>query len=338
VNSHHINLTEIELPPDCATIVVHLPGGIVLQVPVIAGAVATATALTVPQLRDFARRYIDDLSLRKNYKTGISLNDHAKRIEQFAAWVEQRSGTVTAQHWADYYADKKSGCKPLTARNYYRSLEPFAKWLVTKNAILVNPLANITPPSPPKTSVRSKAIAADTVQLMLDNAKNARERALVMFFRDTACRLAEAQAATWENVNWNNGEVYTVGKFGNPRTLYITGQTATALAEYQQSLMGSDNGPMWRAEKRNTALTNSGIYQVFHRLARRIEKKVKHNPHSFRHAFGRDAIAAGISLILLKDILGHEDIQSTMIYSEVDTKTIKQAHNQYSPLNRFDAS
>jgi len=294
---------------------------------------------SITQMRDFAKEYLADLRLRNDYQTGVSLRDHEKRIERFLCWVEQRSQEITSRHWCDYYVEIKNRLKPLTVRNYFRSLEPFCRWLVERQYITTNPLEGIKPPSQPKKSVHSKAISAKGVELMLNNAPAERDRALIIFFRDTACRLSEAQAMRWENINWQKGEVYTIGKFHKPRTLYITKPTAAALRKYQQTLTPEQatNGPVWRNEKTGEVLSGSGIYQVFRRIANRVEEKVKFNPHAFRHAFGRDAVAAGISLILLKDVLGHEDIQSTMIYSEVDTETVRKAHNQFSPLNNLDA-
>jgi integrase/recombinase XerC len=333
----HINLANIEVPSGCKTVVVHLPGNILLQAPAPTGGNTPTVMLAVADLRKYATEYIVDLKLRNNYKSGISLNDHDKRIEQFADWVEERSQTVAAQHWRDYYAEKKEKLKPLTVRNYFRSLKPFAEWLVKKQMMIANPLADITPPKPPKVSIRSKAIPIDAIQLMLDHVKDEREQALLLFFRDTACRLAEAQVANWENIDWEKGEVYTIGKFGKPRTLYVTTPTAAALQAYQKTLKNGDIGSMWRSERGNRRLTKSGIYQIFHRVARRVEKQIKHNPHAFRHAFGRDAVDAGISIVLLKEIFDHESIETTMIYTEVDTKAVREAHNRFSPLNNLDA-
>jgi|GEM_PF-5266605 len=332
----HINLANIEVPPGCKTVVVHLPGNILLQAPAPTGNNIPAVILTVADLRKYATEYIADLKLRNNYKSGISLNDHEKRIEQFAAWVEERSEAVSAQHWRDYYAEKKEKLKPLTVRNYFRSLKPFAEWLVAKQVMIANPLAGITPPKPPKVSIHSKAIQVDAFKLMLAHTKDRRERALLLFFRDTACRRGEAQAANWEKIDWKKGEVYTTGKFGKPRTLYLTDPTATALRAYQDTLKNGEAGPIWRSERGNRRLTKSGISQVFNRIAKRVEKEIKHNPHSFRHAFGRDAVEAGISILLLKEIFDHEHIETTMIYTEVDTKAVREAHNRFSPVNNLD--
>jgi site-specific recombinase XerD len=228
---------------------------------------------------------------------------------------------------------------PYILRNYFRSLEPFCRWLVDQQHLYTNPLDDIAPPSPSKESVHSKAISAEGAELMIENAGSMRNRALIMFFRDTACRLSEAQAMQWQKIDWQKGEVYTIGKFHKPRTLYMTAPTKEALRKYRQSLKPKQTaaGAVWRNEKTGEGLSGSGIYQVFRRIANRVEEKLKFNPHAFRHAFGRDAIAAGISLILLKDVLGHDDIQSTMIYSEVDTETVRRAHNQFSPVNNLDA-
>jgi site-specific recombinase XerD len=88
-------------------------------------------------------------------------------------------------------------------------------------------------------------------------------------------------------------------------------------------------GDVWHS-KRNGPLTASGIYQVFSRIAKRAEISDKtFNPHAWRHAFGRDMTASGMPTKTLQQILGHEYIETTGQYSEVELETMEDAYHKF---------
>lgn len=72
--------------------------------------------------------------------------------------------------------------------------------------------------------------------MMIDQAETIRNRAIFIFFRDTACRGSEAAAMRWEDVDLDEGKAYVVGKNGKLRTLRFKPPTAQVLREYRATL------------------------------------------------------------------------------------------------------
>lgn len=293
--------------------------------------------LALAQLKSLRTQFLDHIDVDKNLKAS-SITGFKSRTQLFLKWLEENQiQQVSMSHWRDYYAHLKRGqLSDTTVRNYFRDLSGFAAWLVQTGHLPYNPLDGITPPSATKVSVYTKAIPRTDIDIMIDQAETIRDRAIFIFFRDTACRGSEAAAMRWENVDLDEGKAYVVGKGGKLRTLRFKPPTAQVLREYRATLQACQQvGPVWWGKQ--GALTYSGIYQVFHRTAERASlHNKKFNPHAWRHAFGRDATQAGMPTAILQKVLGHESITTTMIYTDPDEEIVHQAHHQYSPVNEVD--
>ncbi|MCB0165179.1 MAG: tyrosine-type recombinase/integrase [Anaerolineae bacterium] len=296
-----------------------------------------SVVLTLEELTSLREGFLDYIEVDKNLKD-TSITGYKTRTRLFIQWLEENCiQNVSMQHWRDYYAYlKRSELTDTTVRNYFRDLNGFAIWLVQTGRLPSNPLTGIIPPSASKKSVQSKAIPREDINIMIEHAQNVRDRAIFIFFRDTACRGSEAAAMLWENVDLDAGKAYVIGKGSKPRTLRFKPVTKQVLVEYQETLKEEQKtGPVWWGKQ--GALTYSGIYQIFRRVARRASlQNKKFNPHAWRHAFGRDATQAGMPTIILQKVLGHESITTTEIYADPDEEAVHQAHYQYSPMNEID--
>lgn len=88
--------------------------------------------------------------------------------------------------------------------------------------------------------------------------------------------------------------------------------------------------------RRGKALTRVMVFTIVKNLATRagIQKKV--SPHTFRHSFATHLVEGGADLRAVQEMLGHESIITTEIYTHVDTKFLKETILKYHPRNRND--
>lgn len=185
--------------------------------------------------------------VNKNLKD-TSITGYKSRTGLFNQWLEENSiQSVSMHHWRDYYAHlKRSKLSDTTVRNYFRDLNGFAVWLVQLGHLPSNPLDGITPRSAIKKSVHEKAIPKKDINIMIEHAMTVRDRAVFIFFRDTACRGTEAAAMLWEKVDFDQGKAYVIGKGGKLRTLRFKPSTAQVLREYRDTLKEDQKtGPVW---------------------------------------------------------------------------------------------
>ena len=81
-----------------------------------------------------------------------------------------------------------------------------------------------------------------------------------------------------------------------------------------------------KGPKRGRSMTPAGLRSLF-RYHRRKSKVGRANAHRFRHTFGSDMVSAGISLPALMRLMGHSNIQTTMLYVELSPQEVwRQYH------------
>jgi integrase/recombinase XerD len=119
------------------------------------------------------------------------------------------------------------------------------------------------------------------------------------------------------------------GKGGKTRFLPLAPETAQLLDHYLR-LERPDvpTAPVFvslKGRARGTRMTPAGLRSLF-RYHRRTTGVLIANPHRFRHTFGSDMVRAGISLPALMRLMGHANIQTTMVYVEVTPLDVYQQY------------
>ena len=85
--------------------------------------------------------------------------------------------------------------------------------------------------------------------------------------------------------------------------------------------------------RRGSKLTRVMIFLIIKDLARKIDLKKKISPHTFRHSFATHLIEGGANLRAIQEMLGHESIITTEIYTNLDHRFLKEAILSFNPIN-----
>ena len=85
--------------------------------------------------------------------------------------------------------------------------------------------------------------------------------------------------------------------------------------------------------RRGSKLTRVMIFLIIKDLARKIDLKKKISPHTFRHSFATHLIEGGANLRAIQEMLGHESIITTEIYTHLDQRFLKDAILSFHPRN-----
>lgn len=281
-------------------------------------------------------RFVNYLDLNED-REETTLRGYRQRLGQFAAWLDTHLDLTLAQPgtWLAYYASLKHRqppYSPYTLKGHFHILSRFARWLV-ENRYLPggHPLAGVQTPGLPK-GAEPKAIEKKHIDQMLAIARDPRDRALLLFFRDTGCRATEAVELTWGKIKLEEGKTEVLGKGDKARRLFFKALTRLALEKYREVLKQSGpDDPVWRGKR--GPLGYDGLYKVFKRLAKEagLDEGI-FSPHAWRHAFGRDTTIAGIPTAQLQELMGHSSIEVTKIYACFNTVELQQAHARYSPV------
>ncbi len=324
------------MPEACDGVLLSLPNGQHLQHH-FNGAGTAGPTINLDQLSESIAQFVNHLEFNEDRREN-TLKNYRNRLRQFLDWLKINSACNPAEGltWQIYYHSlKKRDLSVYTRKGHYHILNRFGKWLIKQGHLRSHPLADITPPTLPK-EVLPKAIFRDHIKAMLAAAREPRERALLLFFRDTGCRAAEAISLTWGKVQLEEGTVRVPGKGDKERTLYLKPISRKAMDKYRATVPHKKGDAVWWG--RQGPLNYDGVYKIFKRLATEVGIGDDiFNPHAWRHAFGRDTTIAGIPTAQLQDLMGHSSIEVTKIYAQFNEAELQAAHARYSPVDHdFD--
>lgn len=200
----------------------------------------------------------------------------------------------------------KGGLSPVTIREHVRAAKIFFNWLFEEELIEVNPAARLKIPSP---DVEQKeGISTPDLLEMIRAAKyggQVRDYALLLFFRDTGCRLGGAVGLTIKRLWVSKQECKLIEKGSKARKAYFLEDTAAALGEWLERRPKSPGHDHVFTGKQGAALLDNGVYRVFERYAQRARVTGEWNPHGWRHWRSREWEIAGMPDSVRSQLLGH---------------------------------
>lgn len=154
-------------------------------------------------------------------------------------------------------------------------------------------------------------------------------------------RVSELVNLKFSNLFLEIGVVRVIGKNNKERIIPIGEQAVDTLKFYLEQAQGrpslktqKGHEPYVFLNRRGKQLTRVMIFTLIKNLAKEagIEKKV--SPHTFRHTFATHLMEGGADLRAIQDMLGHESIQTTEIYTHLDTDYLRETIMMFHPLNK----
>lgn len=165
-----------------------------------------------------------------------------------------------------------------------------------------------------------------------------RDRCLLELLYATGCRVSEVCDLLLSNVHLNEGFCQVEGK-GSKQRIVPVGQRATQairgyLAEQRPALLGDRNPeqtPWLILSRSGKRLRREAVWELVKRYALRADIDPDISPHTLRHSFATHMLAGGADLRQIQELLGHASIQTTQIYTAVDSSRLKRIHKQFHP-------
>ncbi len=163
-----------------------------------------------------------------------------------------------------------------------------------------------------------------------------RDKALLSTLYASGLRVSEIIELNIQNVMYKESIVRVLGK-GNKERIVPIGDTALALINryiiqlrHQLSDKGKSNGILFLNSK-GRKLTRMTIWNILNHNAIKSGVNKKVSPHVFRHSFATHLLEGGADLRSVQEMLGHSDITTTQVYTNLDKTYLKEIHKQYHP-------
>jgi site-specific recombinase XerD len=160
-------------------------------------------------------------------------------------------------------------------------------------------------------------LSADQVACFWKGFRTFRDLAIIALMLLDGLRSCEVLQLQLEDLSLPEAHLCVLGKGRKQRFVPLPAETLQVLQNYLHLERPLTNSPALfvslKGHQRGRAMTAAGLRSLFrhHRLRSRVPQA---NPHRFRHTFGTDMVRAGMSLPALMHLMGHADIQTTMLY------------------------
>lgn len=260
-----------------------------------------------------------------------TLQYYGQTLKEFLTVTQNAELTKIDALGIQYYLStkKRDGVSNVCLNNLRRNLSSFFGWLQKNKFRADNPIEQIPKVKVPKR--RREAFSEEELEKIRGEA-DVRERAIVEVLLSTGCRISELCGIERSQVDFGRGEASVIGKGNKERTVYFNQASLFYLQKYLDTR--TDSTPALFVSELNYAqigkrpMAVSGIEIIVRELGKRAGVKKVH-PHRFRHTFATKALSRGMPIELIQQLLGHEHVDTTLIYAKVDESQLRYAHDKY---------
>lgn len=220
------------------------------------------------------------------------------------------------------------------------SLRKFYQWLVRQNIQKLNPMLEID--SPKKRRTLPVALTVNEVNNLLEQPDTKkklglRDRALLETLYATGIRVSELINLKFTDLHEELKLVKVFGKGSKERLIPISEVALSWIDSYKEKVRDplilkiGKNTDFIFLNSRGGSLTRQAVWQIIKHYCKMagIQKNV--TPHTLRHTFATHLLENGADLRVVQEILGHSDISTTQIYTNLSQKHILQVYEKTHP-------
>lgn len=258
-----------------------------------------------------------------------SLRFYKSSFDNFYKWLNHRCSVleVTTDIIRAYLADMmiSRNWSKTNTNNNMRNLSSFYSWLSNEEIIARNPLAKVKQIK--EDSKRRAPFTRTEVEKLRQATDNKRDRAIIEFLLSTGCRVGEIEKVKIKDIDFVSKELTVLGKGSKSRTVFLNDTTAYYIKEYLLERNDSCEYLFVSLDKPHVQL-HKGAYEIVVRtLGRKVG--VKAFPHKFRHTAATWALQKGMPIEQIQKMLGHSNLDTTLIYAKTDVNDLKHLHQKY---------
>ena len=287
--------------------------------------------LTIREYRHYLQRFHNWLTENSPARKPEEINlDLIRRYRLYLAHLRTRDGLPLQRATQSYHI--------VALRAFLRYL------LVQRDIVTLSP----DKVELPKQSSRSIAfLNPDQIERLLNSPKIAtsaglRDRTILETLYSTGLRVSELVSLNRDQVDLERKEFGVKGKGNKLRVVFLSDTAAQWIQRYLRSR--HDNfKPLFirhsgKVDARNNGekmrLTARSIQRIVAKYAERAGLPIEATPHTLRHSFATDLLIGGADIRAVQEMLGHESIRTTQVYTHVTNRRLKEVHKAFHSKNR----
>lgn len=272
-------------------------------------------------IKDYKRYLIIERAMSQN-----TVASYCSDVEKFLAAYGSRPEDAGPDDIVDYLSSRTQISERSQAR-LVSSLRSFFDWMVKEGHITDNPCDRVD--SPKLGHYLPNVLSEEEIDRIIGSVDTSswqgkRDRAILEVMYGCGLRVSEASGLRLSSLFLEQGFIRIIGKGNKERLTPIGEMAADALTTYIEDRpipASKDADDLVFLNRFGKAISRISLFKIVkkHTLAAGVTKEV--SPHTFRHSFATHLIEHGADLRVVQEMLGHENIATTEIYTHVDSST-----------------
>ncbi|MBN2632571.1 MAG: tyrosine recombinase XerD [Bacteroidales bacterium] len=289
-------------------------------------------------IKDFGNYLRLEKSLSENSISAYC--DDVRKLERHFSVLPGDAGplSVTYADLRDFLARPlPESQSPRTQARMISGIKAFYKFLLIEGEIAANPASLL---ESPKLGLKlpevlsTKEIDSMIQQIDLSKPEGHRNKAIIETLYGCGLRVSELVTLRMTDIHTGEGFVTVTGKGNKQRLVPISDKALKEIdnyRHYRNRLPQIYDTNIMFLNRRGKRLTRAMIFTIVRDLAARAGIKKKISPHTFRHSFATHLIEGGADLRAVQEMLGHESILTTEIYTHIDRTYLRDNLIMFHP-------
>ena len=303
---------------------------------------ATATeAIYIPANKTIAA-FVDELHYARG-RSPRTCEAYARDLEFFGAFIDGDVATAQRAQIKSFVLELagKRRYMPAAIRRKLVALRRFYRYLIVEGVRADDPTVGIDPPKLPKRL--PIVLREDEVARLLRTPSPAgrtefqkyRDRAILEVLYASGIRRAEVASLDLGDVDLERRIMRVTGKGNKQRTVLINEAAADAMRAYLGHRPRT-NDPAFFIGRRGERLGVRAVWEIVKTIERLSGLVVHATPHVMRHSFATHLLENGADLMTIKELLGHESLATTQIYTNVSVEHMRKTYDSAHPRDKRD--
>ena len=263
-----------------------------------------------------------------------------RKLADFSSKIKVNELNISVNEIREFIADLNS--KNISARSQARiisGVKAFFKYLIIEDYITNDPTMLIENPKiglklPEVLSVGEIELIISSIDL--SNKQGERNRAILETLYSCGLRVTELINLKISNINFKEGYIKVIGKGDKERLTPIGSNALKYISIYVNEVrihqkISKNHEDFVFLNNRGSKLSRVMIFTLIKRIVDNVGIKKKVSPHTFRHSFATHLIEGGADLRAVQEMLGHESITTTEIYTHLDRDYLRSNIMQFHP-------
>ena len=273
-----------------------------------------------------------------------TVQTYEEGLREFESYISFRDNGLSLQavdtdlirDWMESLMDK--GNSASTINKKLSALRSFYRFALKRGLVERDPAHGVT--GPKKSKPLPQFLREGEMDRLLDQLEwddkfnNVRARTILLLFYEAGLRRSELTGLNDADVDFSQRQLKVTGKRNKQRIIPFGEELAEALIRYvtvrNEQFGEREDGAMFLSDK-GRRMTGDQVYAIVRKYLTMVTSLKKRSPHVLRHTFATAMLNNGAGLESIKNLLGHESVNTTEIYAHTTFEQLKRIYKEAHP-------